>query len=586
LRQGVLPKCEDSEDIFYFLQKGRAFLGKCVKNDLGQAGREILDMMGPRQKRRPQLFYTAFNLDQRIPADHVLRRIAATVDFDFVRGQVKWLYGRQGHRSLDPVVALKLMFLLFFENVPSERALLARLPMRLDWMWFCGYDLDDELPDHSVLSKARRRWSQEVFEEFFARILGQCIQAGLVDGTVIHVDSTMIEGNASKDKLQVYLRQVVGRKYEDLDEAAQKNEEPSPAAGSDPSGPQVASGASAGKGDEDSSGCKAVVGSSPVAEDERVPSESGAEPARLGQRITPVDPDARVGRKYGRTTLGYKDHRVVDDRRGIVTATVTTPANVNDEQMLATLMEAHESNTGAPVSMVAADTAYGTGENYRHLYETGRLSCIPHRDKNCNRDSDLDNRRFAYDETTDTFVCPAGQRLKRKQMRKENHAVIYEAPRKVCEGCRHFSRCVTSRTQGRRVSRNLNEPYTEWADGCLSRWERKRLLARRKSKIEGSFADAANQHGLKRARWRGLAKASVQNLLIAAAQNLRKLLRAVLEKHRTPTACGILKSAGASFSSVGLFARPDLERLVVRTDRRTKIPVRLRNTRGRPGKKE
>ena len=103
----------------------------------------------------------------------------------------------------------------------------------------------------------------------------------------------------------------------------------------------------------------------------------------------------------------------------------------------------------------------------------------------------------------------------------------YRASRKTCESCEYFSECVSSQTHGRQVGRNVRAEYRLWADECLSAGERKSLMARRKTKIEGSFADAANNHGFKRARWRGLAKVEIQNLLIAAIQNLRKLVRAV-----------------------------------------------------------
>ena len=56
------------------------------------------------------------------------------------------------------------------------------IPMRLDWLWFLGYDIDSEVPDHSVLSKARARWGAEVFKDFFERVVWQCVEAGLVDG--------------------------------------------------------------------------------------------------------------------------------------------------------------------------------------------------------------------------------------------------------------------------------------------------------------------------------------------------------------------------------------------------------------------
>jgi transposase len=454
-------------------------------------------MMGPRQRREPKLFYSEFNLDSRVPANHVLRRVAAAVDFDFVRSRVKALYGINGHPSIDPAVALKLMFLLFFEKVSSERALLAQLPMRLDWLWFCGYDLDDNLPDHSVLSKVRRRWGQAIFEEFFQRILGQCLEAGLVDASVVHVDSSLISADASKDRLEVHLRYVSRQMYEHLDEA------------------------------EGSSGRTEA----PVASESSASWKVEGSP-RFGQRTTPVDPDARLACKYNQTTLGYKDHRVVDDRCGIVTATVTTPANVNDEKMLARLIEEHATNTEASAQTVVADKAYGIGENYRYLHDNDITPCIPHKAKNCNRDSDLSNTRFAYDAASDTFRCPTGKTLERREVQANKNAVIYEASRESCEVCIHFSRCVSSKTRGRRISRNLNEPYIEWADGVLSVAARKRLMARRKAKMEGSFADAAHRHGFKRARWRGLMRVSVQNLLIATMQNLRKLLRAVFGNWR------------------------------------------------------
>jgi transposase len=103
--------------------------------------------------------------------------------------------------SVDPVVIMKMMFLLFYDDVASERELMGTIAERLDYLWFLGYGLDDEIPDHSVLSKARRRWGVEVFEQLFVQIVGQCVKAGLVDGKKIHVDASLIDASASKDSV-------------------------------------------------------------------------------------------------------------------------------------------------------------------------------------------------------------------------------------------------------------------------------------------------------------------------------------------------------------------------------------------------
>ncbi len=59
--------------------------------------------------------------------------------------------------------------------------------------------LDEEVPDHSVLSKARARWSREVFEELLYVPIGDCLRAGLVDGRKIHMDGSVIDADASRD---------------------------------------------------------------------------------------------------------------------------------------------------------------------------------------------------------------------------------------------------------------------------------------------------------------------------------------------------------------------------------------------------
>ena len=157
-------------------------------------------MMGLHQAQEA-LFSYRINLDHRLRPDHPLRRVAQVLDFTFVRAEVAQFYGRNGHEGVDPIILAKLMFLLFFDDVPSERELLARLPERLDYLWFLGYSLEEITPHHSVLSKARRRWGRDVFQQIFVRTVQQCVEAGLVEGRKIHVDSSLIDAHAAKDSV-------------------------------------------------------------------------------------------------------------------------------------------------------------------------------------------------------------------------------------------------------------------------------------------------------------------------------------------------------------------------------------------------
>jgi len=122
-------------------------------------------MMGSQDDQRP--LDCVVDLVQRVPANHPLRLIRRAVDFSFVRAEVAPFYGYNGNKSVDPEVILKLLFLVFLNDLPSERELMRQVAYRLDYPWFLGMSLNDPVPDHSVLFKARARWGGAVFEKLF-----------------------------------------------------------------------------------------------------------------------------------------------------------------------------------------------------------------------------------------------------------------------------------------------------------------------------------------------------------------------------------------------------------------------------------
>src|SRR3982074_2123753 len=167
-------------------------------------------MMGERDPQK-QLWSYQVNLDKRVRSDHPLRRINETLELDFVRREVAQFYGTNGNVSGDPVVIMKMMLFLFLDNVRSERELMRIIPERLDYMWFLGYGLDDPVPNHSVLSKARKRWGQEVFVALFSRVVPHRARAGLVTGTKIHADSSLGDANAFRTSVNYLIGAFVER---------------------------------------------------------------------------------------------------------------------------------------------------------------------------------------------------------------------------------------------------------------------------------------------------------------------------------------------------------------------------------------
>src|SRR5713226_7098998 len=157
-------------------------------------------MMGERDLDT-KLYYQ-LSLDKLIPEDHLLRRIAAAIDFSFVRRLCRPYYSHTGQPSVDPCVIFKMMLLGFIYGIPSERLLAQEVSLHLGYRWFLGYDFDVPTPDHSVLSKARARFGIEVFKEFFRQSIELCREAGLLDEGPVYVDSTLIRASASMDSLK------------------------------------------------------------------------------------------------------------------------------------------------------------------------------------------------------------------------------------------------------------------------------------------------------------------------------------------------------------------------------------------------
>src|SRR4051794_38638000 len=141
------------------------------------------------------------SLEELVPSDNFYRHLEAKLDLEFVRGLVRTTYKEGGRPSVDPKVFFKLQLVMFFEGIRSERELVRVAADRLSVRWYLGYDLDEELPDHSSLTRIRQRYGLAVFRRFFEAIVEQCKEAGLIWGKELYFDATQVKANASLDSI-------------------------------------------------------------------------------------------------------------------------------------------------------------------------------------------------------------------------------------------------------------------------------------------------------------------------------------------------------------------------------------------------
>ncbi len=445
-------------------------------------------MMGLKDDQK-ELFTYSVDLDKRVRPDNPLRQISERIDFTFVRQEVKDFYGYNGNESVDPAVIMKMMFLLFFDDVSSERDLMRIIAERLDYMWFLGYGLDDDIPNHSVLSKARARWGLDVFEVLFTRIVAQCKLVGLIEGKKIHMDGSLVDANASNNAVLKGCPELIAQLREQLQGEMTKLDEPKDDA-----------------------------------------AKIYYERKNKGL-LNKTDPDAAIVRKGKNDAprTRYKTHRAVDDAHGVITATETTPGDVEENAKLMDLVDQHERNTQAVVDTVVADRQYGTADNFRACHERGICShmgdLLAPQLKKGRRAGIFGYEDFIYDPNTDTFTCPAGQTLTRRKHKKTRKAYEYACAATTCRACSLRPECTKAKGVARSVKRHYNQEAVDVGRAQSHSAAGKRDRVRRKWLMEGSFADSANNHGFKRARWRRLWRQQIQDYLIAAVQNVRILIR-------------------------------------------------------------
>src|SRR6266436_4775059 len=443
-------------------------------------------MMGT-QKSEPQLFHYAVNLEKRVRANHPLRQIKAAIDFSFVREEVAHCYGRNGNESVPPEGILKMMFLLFFDDIKSERELMEVIGERLDYLWFLDYGLDEKIPDHSVLSKARARWGKEVFESLFVRTVAQCVEAGLVDGNKLHVDASLVDADAAKESVIKGAPPLI---------AALK---------------------------------RAYAATESKLEETSTPENYQAVNDRM---MSQSDPDAAMVRKgSGDSRPRYQHHRAIDDAKGVITAVEATPGSIAENKKLMDLVDQHEKNTRCQVQTVVADHKYGTSQNYVACQARGittHMGDIASKAHNGRDQGIFGDEAFTYDPVSDVYRCPAGQTLKPRRVHAIRRTLEYKATARVCGACVLRAQCTRSH-HGRTVQRHEKQAVLDVARIQAHSTSARRNRKRRQHLVECSFADAANNHHFKRARWRRLWRQQIQDYLIASIQNVRILLT-----HQTP----------------------------------------------------
>jgi transposase len=461
------------------------------------------------------------SIEDLVPADNFYRHLETKLDLGFVRDLVRTTYKGCGRPSVDPRVFFKLQLVMFFEGIRSERELVRVAADRLSVRWYLWYDLDEELPDHSSLTRIRKRYGLAVFRRFFEAIVEQCREAGLVWGKELYFDATQVKANASLESIapRFAVEAHLGELFTDghADEVASVEGESQPI--DLPVPITEAERELLAHANEERHDWLARDGAP-----DRTIIRDGYR-RRSDFEASTTDPDAALmAVKKGGLHFGYHDHYAVDGGKArIILEVLVTPADVMENQPFLDMLWRVCFRWQIRPDQVTGDTTYGTVENIVDVEDQQIHAYVPLPDFD-QRTPFYGASRFTYDPERDEFRCPEGQVLRRKTAKYTEGVVVYQAEAAICNACPLKAACTES-SQGRQVRRSL---YAEYLDRVRVYHETaayEKAMAKRKVWVEPLFGEAKDWHGLGRFRLRRLWKVNVEALLIATGQNLKRLLR-------------------------------------------------------------
>lgn len=444
-----------------------------------------------KQPAPQQYAFEMVTLDELVPEDHLVRKIDAAIDFEFIRDAVRHLYcHNNGRPAIDPVRLIKMMLLGYLFGVPSERRLVKEIQVNVAYRWFLRMGLTEKVPDASTLSQNRiRRFNDsDVFQQIFDHIVEQALSQGMANGRVLYTDSTHLKADANPRKAVNELRpEGVSEYLAELNAAVeadrkQREKKPLPAAKKTP--------------------------------------ESAA--AVKNTKVSTTDPESGFMHRDNKPQgFFYLDHRTVDGKHGIITDTFVTPGNVHDSQPFIGRLKRQTARFGLETVAAGVDAGYFTAA-VCHLTQEMGVALVPGYRRPNKGQNDYQKKHFSYDPDKDVYVCPAGAELSYGTTDRNGYR-HYRSDRAECAACPERARCTQSRSQQKTVTRHVWEEAKEKANELrLTKWGKK-VYARRKETVERSFADAKQHHGHRYARFRGLMKVQMQCLLAATAQNMKKM---------------------------------------------------------------
>ena len=464
-------------------------------------------------KNRDQIEFTS--LDELVPEDHLVRKLENAIDWGFIYGMVEDSYCEDnGRPSLDPVILIKLPVVQYMFGIRSMRQTIQEIKVNNAYRWFLGLGLHDAVPHFSTFGKnyMRRFKDSDLFERIFQKILKECMEAGLVDESVVFVDSTHVKARANSKKYEDAVVEEQALWYEkelreeiDRDRAAHgkkplKDEPEEPH--NDDEAPKPPKNSGKGKPNPNTSKKKA-----------RQKKEK-----HIKQSTS--DPESGWFRKGEHKNVFAYSVQTACDINGVVLGYSVHPGNENDGK---TFPGVYEKIEHLNIEVMVGDTAFKTPAIAKKMKERG-IALLSTYSRPKTKDGFFPKHEYVYDEYFDCYLCPANAILSYSTTNRDGYRE-YKSDPKVCEHCPYLNECTQSQAHVKVVTRHVWQDAVDEADENRYRYDLKDLYKYRKETIERIFGLAKELHGFRYTQQFGKAQMEVKAALTYACLNLKKLAK-------------------------------------------------------------
>ena len=438
-------------------------------------------MMGEPVGRQDRLFYE-FDLEDMVPADHLLRRIDIALDLSWLRSEMKAHYSHLGCPSVCPELMIRMLLIGYCYSIRSERRLCQEVKVNLAYRWFCGLGLEDKVPHHSTFSVNRlgRFRESELLRKVFEEVVCACMKAGLVGGEGFAVDASVIEADASR------FQRIEGSEVDWTEKQLRR---------------------------------KAIKEFIDALDGEASP----LNPDQPPKALSPTDPGAAwTTRGRHKVMFGYSLNYLIDMEAPVILDVEATPTRLSKEvEAGKTMVERTAECFDLKPDHLAGDVAYGTGRLLAWLVDRKIDPHIPVWDRSeAASEGKFTRADFTYDKDHDLYICPGGKELRTSGTIHDGTTIKYIAKKSDCTHCPLKPQCTNS--SARRIQRDVHQEARDYTQALMAS-EAYEISREERKKIEMLFAEVKHVLSRLRLRLRGLSGARDEFLLIATVQNLKRL---------------------------------------------------------------